>query len=118
MSSIYKKAISPLPSHFYGLWSQYWSDTGYLTPPIHYLRETISNGALLVTAVGDEELKKFINSQKENRIYHFALQGQSLLDERRWLGHWASISIDFAIPGLLPPINPNKSPVPGMEGWM
>lgn len=110
--------MSPLPSHFYGLWTEYWSNAGYLTPPIYYLKETMSNGALLVTMVGDDQLKEFISSQKNNANYYFSLQGQTLLDERRWLGHWTTISIDFVVPGLIPPSNADKNRVPGTEGWM
>lgn len=118
MSSIDKKDISPLPNHFYGLWSDYWSDLGFLTPPIHFYKETISNGALLVSPVGDAQIQNFVKSQKENKNYFFAHQGQSLLDERRWLGHWSSISIDFTSPARLPLINTLNNQVPGTEGWI
>lgn len=118
MSNLNAKAFSPLPSHFYGLWSDYWNDLGFLTPPIHFYKETISNGALLVSPVGDAQIKDFIKSQKENKYYYFAPQGQSLLDERRWLGHWSSISIDFTSPARLPLINPLNNQVPGTEGWI
>jgi|GEM_PF-6802891 len=112
------KNLSPLPSHFFGLWSDYWENQGFLTPPIHFYRETMSNGALLVSPVGDVQIKDFIKSQKDNKNYYFAPQGQSLLDERKWLGHWSSISIDLASPVLLPPVEPLNNRVPGTEGWV
>ena len=118
MSSIYKKDTSPLPSHFYGLWSEYWNNLGFLTPPIHHYKETISNGALLVSPVGNDQIKEFIKSQKCNPNYLFEAQGQSLLDERKWLGHWSSISIDFYTPALIPLTNPLNNRVPGTEGWI
>ena len=117
MSNQTSKTFSPLPSHFYGLWSEYWNNLGHLTPPVHYYKETIGSGALMVTAVGETQIKEFIKSQKNSTKYLFAAQGQALLDERRWLGHWSTISIDFYTPALLPLINPLNTPVPGTEGW-
>jgi len=117
MNSLTPKFSSPLPSHFFGLWSKYWSGLGFLTPPVHYYKETISSGALLVSPVSDEQMSSFVKSQEANTNYHFAAQGQTLLDERVWLGHWSSVSIDIAASANLPLMNHPSIRVPGTEGW-
>lgn len=81
------------PGAFFGVWADYWLKRTDKIPPIFGYKASLNHGATLVVPMGPAEVADFVESMRDHPDWEVEAQGTSLLDETRFVGHWAAISI-------------------------
>lgn len=81
------------PGAFYGVWADYWLKRTDKIPPIFGYKASMNHGATIVVPMGPAEVADFVQTMRNHPEWIVEAQGTSLLDETRFVGHWAAISI-------------------------
>lgn len=99
----------------YSLWSRYWLELGPKIPPLHLSKYTASGGVLFFAPMGRPELQTFITAMSKDSDITFLMEGDAMIKEHSWLGHWCAFSIKAKALKKIP-LRPSPPPrVPG--GW-
>jgi len=98
-----------LAARTFALWSQYWLELGPHTPPLHLSRYTMDGGVLFFAPMGRPEVQWFLDAEVKNPELVFLMEGESLIKDHTWYGHWCAFSVKAR---ALVHIKTHPTPVP------
>ena len=104
-----------LAARVFSLWSGYWLELGPKTPPLHLSKYTMDGGVLFFAPMGRPELQDFIAAMTKNSDITFLMEGDAMIKEHSWLGHWCAFSTKVKTLKKIPLHPSPPSRVPG--GW-
>ena len=107
----------PMPSIVFSIWSDYWLSQGTQIPPFHYYKSTMSGGCIFFAPLGVGDVKPFIKSVSKDPDYFFRSEGEALIDQRRFHGHWSAFSVEIRSSVALSTYLTQHPEVPLKKGW-
>lgn len=81
----------------FSIWTDYWLSLGPKTPPLHLANYTADGGVLFIAPMGRPEVHTAIETIAKKSELSFLMEGESLIKEHTWFGHWCAFSVN-AIP--------------------
>ncbi len=77
----------------FSLWSDYWLSLGPKTAPLHLSKYTADGGVLFIAPMGRPEVQEAIDAIAKKSELSFLMEGESLIKEHTWFGHWCAFSV-------------------------
>jgi len=99
----------------YALWCDYWLSCQPKVPPLHLSKYTADGGVLFFAPLGRTEVQMFIDALAKNPELSFHMEGEWMIAEHTWFGHWCGFSAK-ARPFTAIPIHPVRRPK-RPKGW-
>ena len=75
------------------LWSDFWLTQGPHIPPLHLSKYTMEGGVLFYAPMGRVEVQMAIDEIAKRSELFFIMEGESMIKEHTWLGHWCGFSV-------------------------
>ena len=115
MSANFELIAPGLAYRTYALWCDYWLNFQQRVPPLYLSKYTADGGVLFFAPLGRTELQMVIDGLANNPELSFHMEGEWMIAEHTWFGHWCGFSAK-ARPFTAIPIHPVRKPK-RPKGW-